>query len=155
MSGILQEWYLTTGDQTRVFSKYAEKHWMVPSYSPSGALRAAGVGKTDTAATFVWDVERYEKLKTFKLPASIGSLRFSKGTSLAFSRAAEINLWDVDMPHTVSVVSTEVSFPSSLAFSPDGQTLLTAGAGACHLLGYVFQKTTPAVDSPCGNEDPC
>ncbi|MXV82581.1 hypothetical protein F4X88_09130 [Candidatus Poribacteria bacterium] len=129
MSGILREWCVTTGNQTRVFSKYAEKYWMVPSYLPSGALRAAGVGKTDTAATFVWDVERHEKLKTFKLPASIGSIRFSKGTSLAFARAAEINLWDVDMPHAVAVVSTEISFPACVTFSPDGETLLTAGTG--------------------------
>ena len=129
MFGTLQEWYVTTGKQTRVFSKYAEKYWMIPSYSPSGALYAAGVGKVDTAATFVWDVESHEKLKTFKRPAAIGSIRFSKGTSLAFARAAEINLWDVDIPHTVAVVSTEVSFPSCVTFSPDGQTLLTAGTG--------------------------
>ena len=139
MSGILQEWCVTTGNQTRVFSKYAEKHWMIPSYSPAGALRAAGVGKVDTAATFVWDVERHEKLKTFKLPASIGSIRFSKGTSLAFARAAEINLWDVDMPHTVAVVSTEISFPSCVTFSPDGQTLLTAGTGPA-ICWDVFSK---------------
>lgn len=141
-SGILQEWNLTTGNHTRIFSKYAEKHWMIPSYSPFGVLRAAGVGKVDTAATFVWDVERSKKLKIFKLPASIGSIRFSKGTSLIFARAAEINLWDVDTPHTVAVVSTEVSFPSCVTFSPNGQTLLTAGTGPATCWD-VFSKKQP------------
>ncbi len=154
MSGILQEWCVATGNQTRVFSKYAEKHWMIPSYSPAGVLRVAGVGKTDTAATFVWDVERHEKLKTFKLPASIGSIRFSKGTSLAFSRAAEINLWDIDMPHTVVVVSTEISVPSCVTFSPDGQTLLAAGTGPATCWDVFSKKQSRRLISRAATKTP-
>ena len=140
MSGILREWDVATENEVRVLSEYAEKYRMIPSYLPSGALRAAGVGKAYTTATFVWDVERGKKLKTFKLPAAIGSIRFSKGTSLAFALAGEISVWDADTPHTVTAISMDISFPGFVTFSPDGQTLLAAGIGPATCWDVVSKK---------------
>lgn len=140
MSGILREWEVASRNEVRVLPEYAKKYRMIPSYSPSGVLRAVGVGKVDTSTTFVWDVERGEELKTFKLPAAIGSIRFSKGTSLAFARAAEINLWDADTPHIVAAISMDISFPSFVTFSPDGQTLLAAGIGPATCWEVVSKK---------------
>lgn len=140
MSGILREWDLATGNEVSVLSEHAEKYRMIPSYSPSGVLRVAAVGKAYTTATFVWDVERGEKLKTFKRPAGIGSIRFSKGTSLAFTRAAEINVWHADTPHTVATTSMDISFPGFVTFSPDGQTLLAAGVGPATCWDVVSKK---------------
>ena len=140
MSGILREWDVATGNEVRVLSEYAEKYWMIPSYSLSGALRAAGVCKAYTTATFVWDVECGERLKTFKLPANMPSLRFSKGTSLAFARSAEINVWDADTPHTVVSISMDISYPGFVTFSPDGQTLLAAGVGPTTCWDVVSKK---------------
>ena len=140
MSGILREWDVASGNEVRVLSEYAEKYRMIPSYSPSGALRAAGVGKADTATTFVWDTERGEELKTFKLSAAIGSIRFSKGTSLAFARSAEINMWEADTPHTVATISMDISFPSFVTFSPDGQILMAAGIGPATCWEVVSKK---------------
>ena len=140
MSGILREWDVAAGNEVRVLSEYAEKYRMIPSYSPSGELRAAAVCKTYTSPTFVWDAERNEKLKTFKLPAGLGSIRFSKGTSLAFAHAAEINMWDANTPHTVASISMDISHPGFVTFSPDGQTLLTAGVGPATCWNVVSKK---------------
>lgn len=125
-SGILREWEVDTGNQVRVFSRYSETHWIIPSYSPTGVLRIAAVGKTDT---IVLDLERYEKLKTFKQPVNRRSIQFAKGTTLAFSNAAIINVWNVDTPDTVATISMDSSLPRKLAFSPDGQKLLGVGVG--------------------------
>lgn len=154
MSGILREWDVGTGNEGRVLSEYTEKYRMIPSYSPSGVLRAAAVCKASTTATFVWDVERGEKLKTFKLPALLSSIRFSKGTSLAFARAAKINVWDADTPHTAASISMDISYPGFVTFSPDGQTLLAAGMGPVTCWDVVSKKQPRQLISRAATKTP-
>ncbi|MCG9127039.1 hypothetical protein JT359_05490 [Candidatus Poribacteria bacterium] len=130
-SGTLREWEVDTGNQVQVFSEYSETHWIIPSYSTTGALRIAAVGKNETTDTIVLDLELCEKLKTFKQPMKPVNynIQFAKGTTLAFSYAAQINVWDMDTPDSIDVISTDISLPRTVAFSPDGQKLIGVGSG--------------------------
>jgi WD40 repeat protein len=113
-------------------------------YSPDGKALAAGTGdryQNPKGKIVLWDPEMKKELSSFT-PVNSGAvtaLAFSpKGKKLAFWTAhfvthdlipGELRLWDLDRkPEQSSVLQEHLGSVSSLAFSPDGETV-ASGAG--------------------------
>lgn len=124
-SGILREWEIATGKAVRVCSEYAEKYQVIPSYTASGALRAAGVYPS---CITVWDVDRHEKLETFQHRAGIATMCFENGSHLAVA-SGDFKVCRLGALSVISTLPTQ-SFcpPNYLTFSPDSQTLACSEA---------------------------
>ncbi len=128
--GTLREWDVTAGTQMREFS-YPEYRQIMPTYSGSGSLLAAGVHQSTLT---VWDVKTDEKLNTFDSHGGVDVLRFltekspSGGrlkSALIFATERDIKMWDMDNSRAVASISREVHYPHFVEFLPDGQTLVS------------------------------
>ncbi|MYK19951.1 WD40 repeat domain-containing protein [Candidatus Poribacteria bacterium] len=126
IKGTLREWDTTTGQQVRVSSEYAGKLMVIPKYTLSGRLRAAGVYKFTLA---VWDVDSNKKLDTFEHRGTIKAIHFSNGTDLAVASSIDFKVWRLDTTFSVSSIVGHTRIPFSLKFSPDGQRLVSVGEG--------------------------
>ncbi len=124
--GILRVWDVVTAKTVRGPSEYTEKYPVIPSYSLSGALLAAGVNESTIT---VWNVERDEKLATFEHRGNTSAMCFSNGTHLAVVSHSDFKVWIADTAHQVSSISGHTHIPVSLIFSPDGKTLTSVGSG--------------------------
>jgi len=123
-SGTLREWEIATGKEVRVCAEYAEKYQVIPSYTASGALRAAGVYPSYIT---VWDVDCHEKLETFQHRAGIGAMCFENGSHLAVA-SRDFKVCRLGAPSVISTLPTQSSCtPLYLTFSPDSQTLACSG----------------------------
>ncbi len=125
-SGILRVWDIATEGQVWASSEYAQKYRVIPSYTASGELHAAGVNATTIT---VWDVEKGKKLKTFEHRDTIRAMCFSRGTHLAVASAFDFKVWTADNIHRVSSIPGHTHLPFSLTFSADGEKLISAGSG--------------------------
>lgn len=123
-SGTLREWEIATGKEVRVCAEYAEKYQVIPSYTASGVLRAAGVYPSYIT---VWDVDRHEKLETFEHRAGIAAMCFENGSHLAVA-SRDFKVCRLGVPSVISTLPTQPSCPLLyLTFSPDSQTLACSG----------------------------
>ena len=123
-SGTLREWEIATGKAVRVCSEYAEKYQVIPSYTASGALRAAGVYPSYIT---VWDVDRHEKLETFEHRAGIAAMCFENGSHLAVA-SRDFKVCRLGAPSVISTLPRQPSYVGYLTFSPDSQTLACSEA---------------------------
>lgn len=126
-SGTLREWEIATGKEVRVCSEYAEKYPVIPAYTASGELRAAGAY---TSYITVWDVDRREKLETFKHLGDIKAMCFENGSHLAVASPYDFKVCRLGAPSIISEIPTQSYSPYFLTFSPDSQTLASFGTGA-------------------------
>ncbi len=122
----LREWDAATREQTRISTEYAGKLRVIPNYTASGRLRAAGVYKSTLT---VWDVDSGEKLDTFEHRGTIDAIHFSKGTDLAVASSTDFKVWRLGTTGHVSIIVGHTRIPHALKFSPDGQRLVSAGEG--------------------------
>ena len=99
---------------------------MIPSYSPDGMLRAAAVVSDDNDTITVWGLEGNEKLYTTEeRTGGSGVANFSNGSRLVHeSGDGGIKVWHFGKPHTYKSDYQPITFPNSVAFSADGQTLV-------------------------------
>lgn len=125
-SGTLREWEIATGKEVRVCSEYAEKYPVIPAYTASGELRAAGAY---TSYITVWDAERHEKLETFKHLGDIKAMCFENGSHLAVASRFDFKVCRLGAPSLISAIPTHSLVPSFLSFSPDSGTLASVGGG--------------------------
>ena len=123
-SGTLREWEIATGKAVRVCSEYAEKYQVIPSYTASGALRAAGVYPSYIT---VWDVDCHEKLETFEHRAAIAAMCFENGSHLAVA-SRDFKVCRLGAPSVISTIPRQPSYVGYLTFSPDSQTLACSDA---------------------------
>jgi len=100
--------------------------WVGLAYSPDGNLLATGAGST----IFIWDTKTKLLLKQFE-GANINHLLFSPTGNMLMSGGDKIQVWDVE---TGEILQSMDIFAVSLAFSPDGQTLVIGGRD----IVYVF-----------------
>ena len=103
---------------------------MIPSYSPEGILRATAVSYNerlkDNVLITVWNLADKERLYTTE--EHIGGhavVDFSNGSRLVHeSGDGGIKVWHFGKPHTYKSDYQPITFPNSVAFSSDGQTLV-------------------------------
>ena len=105
---------------------------LIPTYSTTGEIQVVAVSDTDVT---VWDTTCHEKLNTYYTPDGDETRRWSlSGTQFALATTHELRVWTVGDhdPRTVSY-NSHPDYISSLAFSADGETLIT---------GYPFPEGT-------------
>ena len=126
-SGTLREWEIATGKEVRVCSEYAAKYRVIPAYTASGELRVADASEDEIT---IWNVDRHEKLETFKHHGDIAAMCFENGSHLAVASPFDFKVCRLGEPSRISAIPTHFNFPAYLTFSPDSQTLASFGAGA-------------------------
>lgn len=140
MSGILQEWNITTGKQVKTSTVYSEKSQVtlgalppvIPIYSPSGVLHAITIGNTSIT---VWNVKCNEKLNTFehheKIYFSKSIQLDDKDFKLVFASVgmSKISVCRLDNSESVNTTLMGSHALKTVTFSPDGQTLICGGIG--------------------------
>ena len=126
-SGSLREWEIATGKEVRVCSEYAENFEVIPTYTSSGELCAAVAYASEIT---VWDVDRREKLETFKHLGDISAMCFENGSHLAVASRFDFKVCRLGGPSRISAIPTHFPVPFFLSFSPDSGTLASVGDGA-------------------------
>ena len=127
--GTVYVWDMVNCQQTKVYTGYGAA-CMIPAYSPEGILRATAISYNemfkDNAVITVWNLEDNEQLYTTE--ESIGEdaiVNFSSGSRLVHeSGEGGIKIWHFGKPHTQKSGYHPISFPSTVAFSSDGKTLV-------------------------------
>lgn len=99
--------------------------WVGVAYSPDGNMLATGAGST----IFIWDTKTKLLLKQFE-GANINHLLFSPTGNMLVSGGDKTQVWDVE---TGQIVQSMDILAVSLAFSPDGQTLVIGGRDIAYL----------------------
>jgi len=140
-SGEIHLWQIATGKQLLICSGHAHWTWAL-AFSPDGEFLASA---SDDYLVKLWEVKTGECLKTFRGHTySVNAISFSPdGQQIATSsQDATIRIWDVNAPVNRLQVDTDKSLLGivdeciqiladhesrvwSIAFSPDGETLVS------------------------------
>ena len=140
--GTIQVWNVENERLEGVYSEYGDA-WMYPYYPPEGGLIAAAVFSSQPKAE-VWHLEKDEKIDTFEHQPESSFVRFAEsGTQLACSDSYGIKIWTKGKAavHPLPTIQGHSRTVSSLVFTPDDKTLVTAYRGRTGLLWDVASKT--------------
>ena len=130
--GGLRKWEvakLTANKPNPVVASLPETiNWVQYIYSSDGILLAATTSGTTVT---VLDVERNRKVATLAHKEIVQRIRFSRtGSQLVIVGTDTIQTWNIGDPTPQSpVVRVQTSYPDSLMFSPDGQTIAAVKGG--------------------------
>ena len=127
--GTVRVWDTVKCQQVREYTNYGAA-CMIPAYSPEGVLHATAISYDeifkDNAMITVWNLENREKLYTTE--ENIGEhaiVDFSSGSRLVYeSGDSGIKVWHFGKPHAYKSSYHPISFPNTVAFSSDGETLV-------------------------------
>ena len=119
-------WNVETRQNTATLTGHKKVIFSV-AFSPDGKILASGSGD-DTVK--LWHVETGQNLHTFKHRDRVFSVAFSPdGKLVAGGSYRGIKLWDIETGEDLSVLEEGTKVISgSIAFSPDGATLVSASA---------------------------
>ena len=141
--GNLRKWEinkLTTNTSIPVVTSLPETiNWVQYTFSPDSVLLAAKVSGT---VITVSDVENNRKIATLVHKEVIQKVRFlQKGSQLVIVGTDTIQIWNIGDPTPQPpIVPCQISYPESLTFSPDGQTIATVKAGGVVVCWNVDKK---------------
>ena len=127
--GTVYVWDMVNCQQTKGYTGYGAA-CMIPAYSPEGTLRATTISYDamfkDNAIITVWNLEDREQLYTTEESIGVDAIvDFSSGLRLVHeSGEGGIKVWHFGKPHTQKSGYHPISFPSTVAFSSDGKTLV-------------------------------
>ena len=127
--GTVYVWDMVNDQQTKGYTGYGAA-CMIPAYSPEGTLRATTISYDamfkDNAIITVWNLEDNEQLWTTEERIGVDAIvDFSSGLRLVHeSGEGGIKVWCFGKPHTQKSGYHPISFPSTVAFSSDGKTLV-------------------------------
>ncbi|MCY3550908.1 MAG: hypothetical protein OXH39_10665 [Candidatus Poribacteria bacterium] len=134
--GTVYVWDVSTWQQVQSYTDFGDVYRIIPSYSPDGILRAAIVNYDETgpATISVRDLESGEQLYNDQVWGNTvqfsdaddwgNTIEFSNGSQLAYECRHEfINVWTPEYPYKRQLTHSPISFPTSVVFSEDGNTL--------------------------------
>lgn len=134
-TGKIHVWNVETGNLEETYTKHEDAQ-MHPYYPPEGGLIAAAASASQSKIE-VWHLEKDEKIDTLEHHSRYSVVCFSEnGTQMAFTDSDEIKIWtkgrtiDEGFPTILEPTRTV----SSLVFTPDEKTLVTAYWGRNTLL---------------------
>ena len=105
-----------TGDATTVYTV---------KFSPDGKV-LAGAGYAGEIG--LWKVENWERLGTLSVSATVFTIDFSPdSTTLASTGYESVNLWAVSTGEKIASLTGHAGWVNAIAFSPDGETLISGG----------------------------
>ncbi len=123
-SGAVQLWNSDTGEKGRLIKAH-DSEVLSLAFAPDGRRLASGVSDGEVG---IWRVDDGEKVASFKTQEPVRALAFgANGDVLAAAVGNTIQLWDVQTRNTVNVLRGHRDIAMSVAFSPDGETLASAG----------------------------
>ena len=91
------------------------------AFSPDSNTIACGNGRTIE----LWDVNTGAHLRSFKQHRLAHVVAFSPNGGILASGANAIDLWDVKTGEKVKTFAGHINYATALAFSPDGNTLVS------------------------------
>ncbi|WP_419580517.1 protein kinase domain-containing protein [Stieleria magnilauensis] len=130
------EWYYLLGLCNRDELTIPCGHsWHAPAFSPDGKLIAVAKYRKSIE---LWDLSRRERIKVFEDNAVEGPLAFSADGTLLVSASEDIaTLWDVTTGQPIRRFGPHEPKLKFVAFTPDGQTLVTVQSGTADGTGAV------------------
>ena len=130
--------FLATGDQTGQVNVWDVQRRQIifqfkgdassvytVKFSPDGKI-LAGAGYAGDIE--LWKVENWERLGTLSVSATVFTIDFSPDSSTLASPGYEsVNLWTVGSGEKIATLTGHAGWVNAIAFSPDGQTLISGG----------------------------
>lgn len=118
-------WDAQTGELKRTLSKHKAAVDSVVFSPDAKTLVSATSGEQ---AIIFWDAQSGEVKRTLILPDPVEAVAFSpNGNTLAIGTDRSINLCNVQTGEIRWFYNSSIEFPNSLAFSPNGLTIVTGG----------------------------
>ena len=120
-------WDVTSGDQRQVLEGHEDPIHSL-AFSPTGAIVASG---TSDDSARLWSTETGQALAVLDHPRNVTAVAFSPdGAHLATGCYDDrVRIWDVDSGALLQTLSGHSSPISSLAYTPDGGSLVSASEG--------------------------
>ncbi|MFD7428196.1 trypsin-like peptidase domain-containing protein [Streptomyces sp. NPDC059818] len=130
-SGNAHTWDAATGERRKVYRNPAKREDFIArslKFSSDGKMIALG---RDDGAICIWDVATGETRFTLKQREGPLELAFSSdGKTLAATEGNVVQLWDTTTGKSQGALAGHTGLVTSLAFSPDGETLATGSEDA-------------------------
>lgn len=123
--GVIKLWNVSLGREIATLSGHTGEVFATAFSSDSSVLASGGADKT----VRVWDVQTHKPTLVLQDPEAIYSVAFSPtGSFLASGGEKTARIWDSVSGKVIATLNGHTNLVKSVAFSPDGQTLVT---GSC------------------------
>ncbi|MGE0238555.1 MAG: caspase family protein [Parvibaculaceae bacterium] len=121
--GSLQLWDTASGRQLDTFTGHPSGVSSVAFSSDGHTIMSGG----DDGTIFLWDLTFADRRTLETFPGTIRSLAFSPDGRLAVSASSHVRVWDVASGTLLKAFDYHLDGVASVAFSPDGQRILSGG----------------------------
>jgi WD40 repeat protein len=125
----VRQWDLASGQEIQQFDAADGPEITVIGVSPDGSLALAATGLGGEID--VWRLDTGQRIQTLAVDAEVNDATFSPdGRQIAAAGSQQIFIWDIGSGGLLQTLAGHNDLVAGVAFSPDGQTLASAGYDA-------------------------